>query len=184
MHGMKCVIVFLVCLLGAVMPGGAMAANAHEFTFMSIEGGPLPFSSFKGKPVLVVNTASFCGYTYQYKGLAELWKTYKARGLVILGVPSNDFGNQEPGNEGEIKKFCEVNFGVDFPMTAKQVVRGSNAHPLYQWLAAELGDAKAPRWNFHKYLIGPNGDPVAAWSSQVEPLSEEVQSAIRKLLPN
>lgn len=139
-------------------------------------------SSFEGTVVLLVNTASFCGFTPQYEGLQEVWRTYRDRGLVVLGVPSNDFGRQEPGTEAEIKAFCEVNFAVDFPMTTKEHVRGPEAHPFYRWAAAELGAGAAPRWNFHKYLIGPDGRLVASFPTGVEPGSTEVTREIEAQL--
>ncbi len=158
------------------------AMSAHDFEFTSIDGEPLAMSTFAGKAVLLVNTASFCGYTPQYKGLQALWRTYRKRGLVVLGVPSNDFGGQEPRAEAEIKKFCETNFDVDFPMTAKQKVVGSGAHPIYRWIVDQLGEGAAPRWNFHKYLIDPNGQLAATWPTAVKPLSTEVTAAIEALL--
>ncbi len=145
-----------------------MADSAHDFSFNSIDGDPLPMSQYKGKAVLVVNTASFCGYTPQYEGLQSLWTEYRDKGLVVLGVPSNDFGAQEPGTAEEIKDFCEANFDVDFPLTAKQVVKGGDAHPFYQWAADEKGASNAPRWNFHKYLVAPDGALVEAFPSGVE----------------
>ena len=137
----------------------------------------------KGQAVLVVNTASQCGFTPQYDGLQSLWETYKDRGLVVLGVPSNDFGGQEPGSRAEIKEFCSVNFDVDFPMSDKVVVRGDNAHPLYQWLAATLGASSRPRWNFYKYLIDANGQPVAYFSSMTRPQSSKITKAVEAALP-
>ena len=157
--------------------------SAHEFTFTSIEGGPLPLETFAGKPVLVVNTASLCGYTPQYKDLEALWRKYRARGLVVLGVPSNDFGEQEPGTEAEIKQFCAVNYGVDFPLARKEKVIGGEAHPFYRWIVAEIGEDAAPRWNFHKYLIGPDGALAGAWPSRVSPLAREITAEIEALLP-
>jgi glutathione peroxidase len=117
--------------------------------------------------LLLVNTASQCGFTPQYAGLQKLHETYGTRGLVVLGVPSNDFGAQEPGGETEIAKFCETGFGVTFPMTAKQKVIGGTAHPLYRWIATELGEGAAPRWNFHKYLFGRHGQLIDAYPSKV-----------------
>src|SRR5262249_23500326 len=131
--------------------------SAHDFEFTAIDGKPLKLSQFAGKPVLVVNTASQCGLTPQYKGLQALWEKYKARGLVVLGVPSNDFGAQEPGSEAEIQSFCSTKFNVGFPMTSKNAVTGAKAHPFYKWTLEELGDAGAPKWNFHKYLIDGKG---------------------------
>src|SRR5579864_7923889 len=111
--------------------------SAHEFEFTSIDGKPLKLKQYAGHPVLIVNTASECGFTPQYRGLEALWRKYKDRGLVVLGVPSNDFGGQEPGTEQEIKNFCSTRYEVTFPMTAKNAVVGKNAHPLYQWIVAE-----------------------------------------------
>ena len=137
---------------GEVLPRGRTrrtSMNAYDFEFESIDGGKLPFSAWKGRPVLVVNTASFCGYTPQYETLEKLWRSYKDRGLVLLGVPSNDFGQQEPGSAAEIKQFCET-YDVSFPLSRKEKVIGPEAHPFYRWIAAELGEGSAPRWNFHK----------------------------------
>jgi glutathione peroxidase len=129
-----------------------------------------------------VNTASKCGLTPQYKGLEALWKSYKDKGLVVLGVPSNDFGAQEPGSEDEIKEFCEVRYGVDFPLTSKEHVLGGSAHPLYQWVVKELGEASVPRWNFHKYLIAKDGSIAGVFGSRVEPNAAELTQAIDKAL--
>ena len=176
----------MATLVAAVLAIGAipaMAESAHDFSFDAIEGGDLPMSQFKGKAVLVVNTASFCGYTPQYEGLQSLWSEYKDKGLVVLGVPSNDFGAQEPGTAEEIKDFCEANFDVDFPLAGKEVVKGGNAHPFYQWAAAEKGQDNAPRWNFHKYLVAPDGSLVNAFPSKVEPMSKELVTAVEANLP-
>ncbi len=156
--------------------------NAHDFAFTAIDGGPLPMQGFDGKAVLVVNVASRCGLTPQYAGLEALWSDYKDRGLVVLGVPSNDFGAQEPGTESEIQSFCTTNFGVDFPMTSKVPVTGPAAHPFYQWAKAELGDEAAPRWNFHKILIGKNGRPVRGFDSRTEPSDPELRQAVEAAL--
>ena len=159
-----------------------MAETAHDFAFEKIEGGALPMSQFKGKAVLVVNTASFCGYTPQYEGLEALWKKFKDKGLVIVGVPANNFGGQEPGSNAEIQKFCTATYDVDFPMTGKVSVKGGDAHPFYKWAKDTLGASKAPEWNFHKYLINTNGELVGAFPSAVEPGSKELASAIDKAL--
>ena len=131
---------------------------------------------------MVVNVASKCGLTVQYEGLEKLWKDYRDRGLVVLGVPSNDFGAQEPGTEGEIKSFCTLNFAVDFPMTAKAVVKGEGAHPFYQWARQVLGAQAEPQWNFHKILIGKDGRAIKGIGSRAEPLSPEVVSAVEAAL--
>ncbi len=157
--------------------------SAHDIAFTSIDGEPLPLSDFAGKAVLVVNTASLCGFTYQYDGLQSVYDRYRERGLVVLGVPSNDFGRQESGSEADIKNFCEVNFSIDFPMTEKQSVKGTNAHPFFQFVAEELGEKSLPRWNFHKYLINPQGRLVGSWPSQAEPGAPEITSAIELALP-
>ena len=133
--------------------------------------------------MLVVNTASFCGYTPQYRDLEALWRRYQPRGLVVLGVPSNDFGEQEPGTASEIKQFCETNYQVDFPLTEKYRVVGGAAHPFYRWVAAQLGEGAAPRWNFHKYLVGPDGQLAGAWPSSVKPTDNAITSEIEGMLP-
>jgi glutathione peroxidase len=156
--------------------------SAYDFSFRKIDGGELPLSPWRGRPVLVVNTASECGYTPQYRDLEALWRRFRDRGFVLLGVPSNDFGGQEPGTEAEIKSFCERNYQIDFPLAAKEQVIGRSAHPFYRWIASELGEAGAPRWNFHKYLIGPDGAIVGAWPARVSPTDPAVVDEIEKAL--
>jgi glutathione peroxidase len=158
------------------------AQSAHAFEFTSIDGKPLPLSAFKDKVVLVVNTASQCGLTPQYAGLESLWADYRDRGLVVLGVPSNDFGGQEPGTEAEIKSFCDTKFSVDFPMTAKCIVKGDASHPFYRWAKSRLGEAAEPKWNFHKILVGKDGAPLAGFGSRTEPNDPELKAAIEKAL--
>jgi glutathione peroxidase len=157
--------------------------SAHDFEFTSIDGKPLKLSDFAGKAVLVVNTASACGFTPQYKGLEALWRKYRDKGLVVLGVPSNDFGAQEPGNEAQIKNFCETRFNVTFPMTSKNPVIGGGAHPFYKWIVSEAGEGAAPRWNFHKYLLDTKGSLAGAFPSKVAPedakLTEAIDSALK-----
>ncbi|MEJ1970465.1 MAG: glutathione peroxidase [Rhizomicrobium sp.] len=158
--------------------------TAHDFSFQSIDGGVLPMAQFDGKAVLLVNVASQCGLTPQYAGLEALWRDRKDKGLVVLGVPANNFGAQEPGTEGEIKTFCETRFGIDFPMTAKADVIGATAHPLYKWLAGELGEDAAPKWNFHKYLINRDGTIAAVFGPRTTPddpaLSAEIDRALAR----
>jgi glutathione peroxidase len=158
--------------------------NAHQFEFVSLDGEKLPLADWRGRPVLVVNTASFCGYTPQYSDLESLWRRYRERGLVVLGVPSNDFGQQEPGSAAEIRQFCETNYQVDFPLAEKCRVIGGGAHPFYRWVVEQLGEAGAPRWNFHKYLIGPDGQLAGAWPSRVGPLDPAVTGEIEGMLAN
>lgn len=156
--------------------------SAYDYSFKTIDGGDLPLSSLKGKAVLVVNTASACGLTPQYEALEALYRKYRDKGLVVLGVPANDFGGQEPGTEAEIKQFCAMKFDVDFPMTAKETVVGGAAHPFYRWVANELGEAAAPKWNFHKYLIGKDGAIVGSFGSRTAPDSPEIVAAIEEAL--
>lgn len=153
-------------------------SNAHDFVFERIDGGSLPLADYRGKAVLVVNTASECGFTPQYADLQKLWGRNRDRGLVVLGVPSNDFGAQEPGDEAAIAAFCTDRYAVDFPMTGKVRVLGGDAHPFYRWIAETLGEDAAPRWNFHKYLVGRDGELVAMWPSGIEPLSTDIAEAV------
>ena len=157
--------------------------TAHQFSFNAIDGGALPLSRYNGKAVLIVNTASRCGFTRQYEDLQYLWQRYQDRGLVVLGVPSNDFAGQEPGTESEIKTFCEVNFDVNFPLTEKSIVKGSGAHPFYQWAGQSFGAMAKPRWNFHKYLITPDGRLADWFSSITSPRSERLIRAVEAVLP-
>lgn len=163
---------------------GAGAMTAWDFSFIGIDGQPLPLDQYRGKALLIVNTASQCGFTPQYKGLEELSEKYRERGLVVLGVPSNDFGGQEPGSSSEIKEFCDLNYGVRFSLTEKSKVVGDDAHPFYLWAAKELGPLAKPRWNFHKYLVAPDGRLVDWFSSVTTPDSSRVAKAVEAVLPN
>ncbi len=165
-------------------PKGESPARAHEFGFPGIDGGQLRLADFAGKPVMIVNTASRCGFVGQYDGLQALWERYRDRGLVVVGVPSDDFGRQELATEAAVKEFCETNFNIDFPMTAITRVRGPQAHPFYAWAAQTLGAAKAPKWNFHKYLVDGDGRLVGAFGTGVEPNSARVREAVERLLPS
>jgi glutathione peroxidase len=158
--------------------------NAHRFEFVALDGGELPLAQWRGRPILVVNTASYCGYTPQYADLETLWRRYRERGLIVLGVPSNDFGRQEPGSAAEIGAFCRTRYGVDFPLAEKARVIGAEAHPFYRWIAETLGEAGTPRWNFHKYLIGPDGELAGTWPSQVSPTDPQILAEIEPLLPS
>lgn len=161
----------------------AMAATAYEFSFEKLtEDSPLPLAEFKGKALLVVNTASNCGFTGQYEGLEKLYQRYKDEGLVILGVPSNDFGAQEPGSNTEIANFCKLNYGVTFPLAAKTSVSGDTAHPFYKWAKETLGFGTAPKWNFHKYLVNREGKLIDYFNSTTSPDSKKLTDAIEKAL--
>lgn len=157
--------------------------SAYDFTFNTLmEGEAMPLSAYKGKVLLMVNTASKCGFTPQYEGLEKLYQHYKEKGLVIIGVPSNDFGAQEPGSSKEIAQFCQFNYGVTFPMTGKAVVSGEEAHPFYIWAKETLGFGTAPKWNFHKYLIGRDGLLIDYFHSTTSPDAERVRTAVEKAL--
>lgn len=157
-------------------------ASAYDFEFASIDGAPLPLTTFKDKVVLVVNTASKCGLTPQYEGLEQLYSQYKDKGLVVLGVPCNQFAGQEPGTEAEIKDFCETRFNVDFPLTSKADVKGEAAHPFYKWAKDQLGEPAEPVWNFHKLLVGKDGQLIGAFGPRTEPTDPEITGAIEKAL--
>ena len=156
--------------------------SAHQFAFQHISVGELALSAFSGGAVLIVNTASQCGFTPQYRDLQGLWERYGDKGLTVIGVPSNDFGAHEPGTETEIASFCEANYAVTFPMVTKQVVVGGDAHPFYKWVVAEAGEGAAPKWNFHKYLIGPDGQLAGTFPSKVGPLDAALLAEIDALL--
>lgn len=160
----------------------APAPSAYDFEFVAIDGEPMPLSLYEGKALLVVNTASLCGFTKQYDGLQKLYETYEEDGLVVIGAPSNDFGGQEPGSAEEIKEFCETNFNIRFPLTDKVVVKGESAHPFYQWARATLGEGAEPKWNFHKILVKPDGSLAAYFPSKVEPMSDELRGAVETAL--
>ena len=159
--------------------GKVPQGSAHDFAFEGLRGGSIPLADYAGRPLLVVNTASKCGFTPQYKGLEELYETYGPRGLAVIGVPSNDFADQEPGTADEIASFCEINYGVTFPLAAKVPVTGSEAHPFFKWIAAERPLAR-PRWNFHKYLFDGQGRLVETGSSVARPST--LGKAIEKIL--
>ena len=155
--------------------------TAHDFTFENIEGGPLHLADYAGSPILLVNTASMCGFTPQYEALQSLWARYRDRGLVVLGVPSDDFGGQEYDSSAEIRQFCEINYGIDFPMTEKVEVKGDDVHPYYRWVGTQ-GRLMVPRWNFYKHLIDADGQIVDWFASTTAPDSRKVVAAIERVL--
>lgn len=172
----------LLLASGSLLPIAAQAACEGPLNYRTrmLSGQATDLCQYRGKVVLVVNTASYCGFTGQYEGLQTLYDTYKDRGLVVLGVPSNDFGAQEPGSNEQVKDFCERTYKVKFPMLEKSVVVGKDANPLHRQLADATG--QAPKWNFHKYLIDRSGKPVSAFGSRVTPLSAELKLAVEQLL--
>jgi glutathione peroxidase len=180
----------MLCVAAAPLAGSGSAqaqsagmsrGSAYIFSFAGLEGGDIRLSEHVGKPILIVNTASLCGYTPQYTGLQQLWTRYRERGLMIIGVPSNDFGSQEPGGAADIMKTAHEDYGVSFPLTTKVEVKGKDAHPFYKWAAVER-PLETPRWNFHKYLVGRDGHLAAVFSSEIEPMDARVIDAVVKEL--
>ncbi len=175
----KIYIILMTLLAGLSV---AHAKSLHDFTLTGIDGKAMPLQQFDGKVVLLVNTASECGYTPQYEGLESLWKAYKDKGLVVVGVPSNDFGGQEPGKAKEIATFCKLNYGVSFPLADKTVVKGKSADPVYIWAGEKAGMMGTPKWNFHKYLFAKDGHFIDWFSTPTEPMSDKIKSAVEKAL--
>jgi glutathione peroxidase len=155
--------------------------TAYAFSFPALAGGDIRLADYAGHPLLVVNTASLCGFTPQFAGLQELWTEFHDRGLMIIGVPSNDFGGQEPGGVAEIAQTAQHQYGVTFPIAAKAMVKGPNAHPFYKW-AAQARPKDVPRWNFHKYLIGRDGYIAEVFPESVEPLDTRIKTAVARAL--
>ncbi|AUG53003.1 glutathione peroxidase [Thalassospira marina] len=178
----KLLLVATLVLAGTLPAQGGEMTSAYDFDFQSIEGEALPLQSYAGKAVLIVNTASFCGFTPQYEGLESLWQKRRDEGLIVLGVPSGDFGGQEFKDNQEIADFCTTSFNIDFPLTTRQSVRGDDAHPFYKWARDELGPEQAPKWNFHKYLVGRDGRLIASFPSSVTPADDKLQKAITQAL--
>ncbi len=157
-------------------------ASAYQFAFTGLWTDRLPLTAFENEVVLVVNTASRCGFTPQYEGLQQIYSEYHDQGFEIVGVPSNNFAGQEPGSAQEIQDFCSLNYGVTFPMAGKTEVVGDQRHPFYAWAQTQIGDAAVPQWNFHKLLLGRDGRLIAAFPSNAEPTSQEVRTAITQAL--
>ena len=174
---------FLIIILSMFFSSKSMSSDKsfHDFSIESISGGDIKLADYKNKVVLLVNTASQCGFTPQYAGLQKIYDRYKDDGLVVLGVPSDDF-KQELSSDDDVKKFCEIRYGVNFPMTSIQKIKGNDAHPIYKWIADNVSVIGQPRWNFHKFLIGKDGNIVNWYSSMTSPTSEsfvkDVENAI------
>jgi glutathione peroxidase len=178
------VLAVLSCALvtpAAAQAPGMTRVTAYAFSFAGLNGGQIRLIDHAGKPILIVNTASRCGFTPQYAGLQELWTRFRDRGLLVLGVPSNDFGGQEPGDADDIVKTAHHAYGVTFPLAAKVQVKGADVHPFYKWTAFER-PLEVPSWNFHKYLIGRDGRIVATFPSSVEPTDPRLIAAITREL--
>ena len=155
---------------------------AYDYKFNDLDGRELNLINFKKKVIVVVNVASQCGFTKQYEDMQKVWNKYQDKGVVMLGIPSNDFGKQEPGSSEEIKNFCEAKFGITFPMTEKVSVKGENAHPFYIWARENHGRSAIPKWNFHKIIIGKDGKVLDTFASMTNPSSKKFIKAIEKAL--
>ena len=179
-------LVLLMGVAGAVSAapegaaGGGVCPALLDRKLVNLQDESTSLCQFRGKVLLIVNTASECGYTPQYQGLEQLYRRYRDRGLVVLGFPANDFGGQEPGSNRQIADFCQVNYGVSFPLFAKSSVAGAGANPLFRDLASKTG--KPPRWNFHKYLVDRDGATIVSFDTRTEPLDRKLTGEIERLL--
>ena len=179
----KKIIYLLILMFGFLdIAHGEYKKIFYDFTINDINDKKIELSKYKNKTILLVNVASNCGFTKQYSDLQNLYETYKDRGLVVLGVPSNQFGGQEPGSNKEIKNFCETNFNITFPITSKYNVKGDSAHPIYLWAKENYGKSSVPKWNFHKILINKHGKIDKTYSSFVNPMSKKIKNQIEKIL--
>ena len=182
---LKALKILLLIVMMSLTENNLSADNnkvAYDFSFKNIDGTNLSLSNYKGKVLIVVNVASKCGFTSQYEDMQNIWEAYQTKGVVILGVPSNDFGGQEPGTNEDIKNFCETNFGINFPMTEKVSVKGSDAHAFYKWAKESHGKSAVPKWNFHKIIIDKNGKINETFSSITNPSTKKFKKAIEKLI--
>ena len=180
----KKIIIYLIIFMFSFL-NKTMSDNSKtffDFKINSINGDSLDISKYTGKTILLVNVASNCGFTKQYDGLQKLYDDFKDKGLVVIGVPTNQFGGQEPGTETEIKNFCETNFNITFPMTSKYDVKGDNAHPIYIWAKDTFGKSTIPKWNFHKILINKNGKIEDTFASFTGPLSNKIINKLNQIL--
>jgi len=178
----KIILALLFIMITGDVSSKKAVENAYGFEFKSIDESLLKLSKYKNKVLLIVNTASRCGFTPQYTALQNLWDKYKDRGLVVIGIPSGDFGNQEFKSNNEIKQFCTINFNINFPMTALSHVKGPKAHPFYKWAITQVGFTGKPQWNFHKFLVGPSGHIVDWFSSVTTPNSQKIKAKIENQL--
>ena len=178
-------IIFLLSIVMIFFFKTSVTANyekkIYNFTIESITGDTIDFNNYKNKVILIVNTASYCGFTKQYDELQELWDLYKEKGLIVLGVPSNSF-NQEKSNDADVKEFCKVNFNIDFPLTTITEVKGKNSHEIFKWAKKNYGSSAIPKWNFHKILINKDGKIQNTYNSFTKPLSKKITKAIENIL--
>ena len=177
------IFITLLTLMFFFSSSNSSEGSFYDFNIKSITGEDIKLSDYKDKVVLLVNTASQCGFTPQYSGLQKIYDRYKNDNFIVLGVPSDDF-NQELSNESDVKKFCEIRYGVNFPLTSIQKIKGDNAHPLYKWIASNVSVIAQPRWNFHKYLIGKDGEILNWYSSMTSPTSDGLTKQIEEALYN
>ena len=181
---MKIIKILFIIMFSFFTQGNAQYSQlAKDFSFKVINGEIIKLADYENKVILIVNVASRCGFTNQYEGLQSLWNNYKEKGLVVIGVPSNNF-RQEPGTNKDIKDFCETTFGIDFPITEKTNVIGKNAHPFFLWAKENHGLGAVPKWNFHKIIIGKNGKIVETFASITKPSSKKFITTIEKEFKN
>jgi glutathione peroxidase len=181
---MRKIIILFIFMFSFISKGNAQYNQlATNFVFNGIDGNPINISEYKNKVIVVVNVASRCGFTNQYEDLQELWTNYKDKGLIVIGVPTDNF-KQEPGTNKEIKDFCETTFGIDFPITEKTNVIGENSHPFFIWAKKNYGRSAIPKWNFHKIIVGKNGKIVDTFASITKPSSSKFIKTIDKELKN
>ena len=177
--------IFILFIMISVSGNNVNADNekiAYDFNFKDLDGTPLNLSEYRGKVIVAINVASQCGFTSQYEDMQQVWEKYRSKGIIILGIPSNDFGKQEPGSNEDIKNFCEAKFGISFPMTEKVSVKGSEAHPFYIWARENYGKSAIPKWNFHKIIIDKHGEIAETFSSITKPSSEKFIKILEKLI--
>ena len=178
----KATILILMILFFGTSVNAKYEKLAYDFKFKDLDGSDLSLSEFQDKIIIVVNVASKCGFTNQYEDMQKIWEKYQKKGVIILGIPSNDFGKQEPGTNKEIKNFCEAKFGISFPMTEKIKVKGIDAHPFYLWAKKNHGKEAIPKWNFHKIIIGKTGKIEKVFTSITNPTSKKFINFLEKLL--
>lgn len=177
------VAVTMIGLFGMSTSAGAVA-NVHTLVAVDMNGDQVALSEYQGKALLIVNTASRCGYTRQYQSMQKLYETYRERGLVVLAFPANNFGGQEPGTNAEIKEFCLLKYRTTFPIFAKSSVKGKDISPLYQYLTEQSAFSGPIKWNFNKFLVDPEGNVVKRYGSAVDPMAEELVNDLEQILPN
>ena len=178
----KLFLLIILMALFATKVSGNYDKLAYDFNFRDLDGSTINLSEYKDKVIVVINVASQCGFTSQYEDMQNVWDKYQKKGLIMIGVPSNDFGKQEPGTNEDIKNFCEAKFGITFLMTEKVTVKGDNAHPFYIWAKKNHGRSAVPKWNFHKIIVGKNGKIEDTFASITNPSSKKFISALEKAL--